>query len=125
VREANLLGSDDGHAAAAVTTADLLGSTGTSDSAGMDPLAPAGSAAAGGSMLGGLTTLDMAPTSGATLSSQTATASMPLASSTGPMGAMGAMSGPSAFAMSGSDTAKDKDAFDFVGAELCKASTKP
>jgi len=122
VREANLLGSDDGHAAAAVTSADLLGSTGTSDSAVWNPLAPAGPAAAGSSLLAGLATLDMPPTSGVTLSSQTATASMPLASITGPMGGM---SGPSAFAMLGSDTAKDKDAFDFVGAELCKASTKP
>jgi len=124
VREANLLGSADGHAAAAVTTGDLLGSNGSSGSAGMavlNPLAPAELAAMGD--LGGLTTLGMQPTSGDTLSSQTGPPSMPLASSTGPMGAMG--SGPSKFAMLGSETLKDKDAFDFVGAELCKASPKP
>merc|ERR1712037_547366 len=88
VREANLLGNDDGHAALAVTTGDLLGSTESGSTAGMsilDPLAPAGPAAAGSSLLGGLTTLDMPPTSGVTLSSQTGTPSMPLASSTGPM----------------------------------------
>jgi len=123
VREANLLGCD-GHAAVAVTTGDLLGTNGSSGSAGMavlNPLAPAEPAAMGD--LGGLTTLGMQPTSGVTLSSQTGTTSMPLASSTGPMGGMG--SGTSQFAMLGSETAKDKDAFDFVGAELCKASTKP
>jgi len=123
VREANLLGSDDGHAAVAVTTGDLLGTTGSGGFAGvatLDPLAPAGPAA-DSSLLGGLTTLDVPPTSGVTVSSQTGMPFMPLASTTGPMGGMG--SGPSAFAMSGSATTKDKDAFDFVGAELSKAST--
>merc|ERR1712129_612322 len=125
VRQAHLPGRNDGHASAAVTTGDLLGSTGSSGSTGMDALnalAPTGPAAAGSSLLGDLTTLDMPVTYAVTLSSQTGPPSMPLANSTGPTGGMGG--GPSMFGKLGIDITKDKDAFDFVSAELHKASAQ-
>merc|ERR1712008_260565 len=55
VRQAHLPGRNDDHASAAVTTGDLLGSTGSSGSTGMEVLnarAPVGPAAAGSSLLG-------------------------------------------------------------------------